>query len=256
MDEAGVEPGVPLLIGREEELDRMTAFLDRGEPALVLVSGAAGVGKTIFLQAAGAAARARGWSTVPAAADGALEIGPETTREWFSGRMRADLDIPAHDVLAPTAGDFEGGAAQRTAPASPADPLVEQLARRRGRVLLLVDGYLPSAQFGTWFRDVFTGGLIRSHRTQVVVAVADEPASLSSLEPAASARIDLGPLSASAIRRHFYNLRAQPPLRADEIQVFTEEAAARPELLPVLGRLLTLPVAEAPECDPEPSHTG
>ena len=67
--------GVPGLVGRAEELARLLAALQRaeqGQPAMVLVAGEAGVGKTQLLAELAAQARRRGGRVL---VGGCLEVG-------------------------------------------------------------------------------------------------------------------------------------------------------------------------------------
>src|ERR1700761_3441934 len=81
------------MLGREAELRAIGHVLDRGltEPAFLCVAGEAGIGKTTLLEAARAAAAARGYTV--------LSCAPAHVEAQMSYAGLADLLMPLADGL-------------------------------------------------------------------------------------------------------------------------------------------------------------
>jgi hypothetical protein len=246
------EDGRPLLVGREQQLARMRDLLSSGAPSLLLTAVGPGLGQTTFIKAVEWTARELGYDAVRDDGDGELVVTPATTRDAFSARLRAALGVPQHDMLAPATGDFESDAVRRSrlsrntlshgTERATADPLVEQLARRPGRALILIDGYRPSPSFAQWFRRDLVGDIVRLGIPSIIL-VADLPEVLAPLGDLPHMRVDLGVLDRQDVVRFFEELapQADPPLDDNEVQRYADETLARPELFAALRRLLTLP---------------
>ncbi|MFX0194481.1 MAG: AAA family ATPase [Candidatus Hodarchaeota archaeon] len=87
------------LIGRDDELARIDAILNREGPSLIFLIGEAGIGKTSFLREIEVRAAKDGWKTARSDSQGELSITPDTNEESFCKRIRELLNIPSDERL-------------------------------------------------------------------------------------------------------------------------------------------------------------
>lgn len=97
----------PLMVGRDRELGQIKAILERRNPALVVMAGETGMGKTSLLREARLLASRLGWNTVPDVNQQEMTVEPETTEDTFSSRVRELLKIPAPEIFPEAAPDLE-----------------------------------------------------------------------------------------------------------------------------------------------------
>ncbi|GAA3677635.1 hypothetical protein GCM10022267_75590 [Lentzea roselyniae] len=113
---------MPELVGRRKELDRVAATLDGAEanaPAVLLLEGVTGIGKTTLLNAAADIARARGFQVGKASASRLeKELPFAVTRQVFEDVL-GDLTGDEIEAVIRTAGSRGYGVINAT----PADPL-------------------------------------------------------------------------------------------------------------------------------------
>ena len=226
------------MIGRESELAQCAALLDRRGPALVLVSSDAGVGKSRFLQGLAESSAPAGWTVLPASGQGELSVGPATTQSEFTARIRHMLGLPA-------SGDpLQGRATLQVA----APGLARQLAAR-SPVLLLIDGYRPSASCAAWFERQLMPD-VRRAGAPVVFALAEVPDQLSGCMERAAPElvIRLGHLLPETVRSHLEQACrvVEPPLTDDELGRYSRAVSRDPELLQALVSVLCLGSTDAP----------
>jgi predicted ATPase len=118
----------PVFVGREAELAALTATLEAalaGDPAIVLLSGEAGVGKTRLVEevagrASAAGARLLAGSCIEMGGEG-LPFGPlaQVLRSLMRDTSPEELDAfigPARPELARVLPDLDPDSASRTAP--------------------------------------------------------------------------------------------------------------------------------------------
>lgn len=238
---------------RPRELDRILAVLGRKRPAVVVLTGAPGMGKSGVLDALRSRAAAQGWAIGGSYGDHRLVVEPRTTQETF----REDV-VGTLQEAAEAATTAPHGPASALAASSPlvhrarsvnADPVVAELARRSGGnpVLITIDDFRPSPAFGSWFERRFVPALLASE-LPIVVAMAER---LGGVDVRASATevIELGPLSPDFVRQALSAIsdKLDPPLSDHEFTVYGREARS-PVLLDSLLRALAL--AEARERRP------
>lgn len=220
------------MIGRESELAQCAALLDRGGPALILISSDAGVGKSRFLHGLAEQSTPAGWTVLPGSGETELSVGPATTQTEFTGRIRHMLGLPA-------SGDpLHGRATLQVA----APGLARQLAAR-SPVMLLIDGYRPSPSFAAWFERQLMPD-VRRTAAPVVFALAEVPGQLSGCMARAAPElvIRLGPLQADTVRSHLTQACrvVEPPLTDDELERYSRAISRDPELLDALVSVLCL----------------
>jgi len=110
-ERAGMQPPVPRLVSRQDELERIEPLLDRvaaGHPAVLLIRGPTGIGKSRLLREVVSYGRAAGWSAIEWQAVEAtrlLAYGP--FRFGLAGAIGRDqlaaLDEPASSAIATVA---------------------------------------------------------------------------------------------------------------------------------------------------------
>lgn len=195
------------VVGREGELQRMLAVLDRSAPGLILVEGLAASGRSALLREF--LRRLQGWQ-VAGTPESILEVDPETTPQVVLARLESAPPGPTVVVL-------DGY--------SPSPEFGAWLSTRDDTL----DGVAPHPL-------ALRGG------EPVVVVAAGTPTELAPLRPQATEVIALGPLEAGAVRRALSAAAegAVPPLDDRELDLLAQESAVRPEALAALVRLLPL----------------
>ena len=255
---------------RQDELEQLLRILAERRPAVVVLSGDAGMGKTSLMAELRLRAAALGWSTMRDDAAEALRIGPHTRERDFREAMRAAAgrsdkapehvvgsidDIPEDVELLPGKVDRGGpiGRAAETvrrhlgAEKEPEEPRprprgsgIDQLVRDlalRSPLLLLIDHYRPAPVFAEWFEGSFLPDVLRTGALLVIV-ISQFPN--SRLEPGASDVIELGPLKGKLVREALEALPAlDPPLERKELNAYVKKAR-NPDVLACLLRVLSL----------------
>jgi hypothetical protein len=231
-----VASGQTLFIGRKQELAKLDAVLQRGGPALVLVTGEPGAGKTTLLQVLQSRAASRGWKSAFSDSEGVLSIMPDVTQDTFSERVRSLLDIPASESFLP-------GIPPDSRHLLGSDPFVEELRLQAAYapVLLLIDGYQPAPEFGHWFVDRFIKDVARIEKP-VVIVVAERPEAATRLFSLADEIIALGALETQAVRQHLESIGQHiiPKMKPEELNRYVEACQKSPGILGSLTRVLRL----------------
>ena len=212
------EAAGPAIVGRRRELEQLAALIERRAPALVLVAGPAGTGKSTVIRAAQPDAEADGWTMLPAAEATELVAGSATTPESFAATVWAHLDVvPAGDPvtgLAPTLAD-------------------------RAPLLVTLDVFRPTDAFATWLVGDLMAELRSSSAPVVLAAMTAFDSDERLLRPAADLLLRLGPLDTSEVRAALNALGPlDPPLVDDELNVYVREGSSDPAVLASLLRLL------------------
>jgi len=222
-----------LRVAEQRALYRVLA--DR-RPAVVLVCGTPGMGKSWLLRRLRARATSQGWHVASDLDGGVLRIDPQTPPRAFRSAVL--------DAIKTEAGDDrsrirrETAMADPQAPSRPLDPFVEELARH-APLLVVVDDYRPGAAFGRWFQTAFLPQVPRCGAS-LVVAVAQPPGG-GELAPLATVPpVELSELAPEEIRVVLQHDTAhvEPPLSDEELDVYAREAR-NPQDLGSLIRALT-----------------
>lgn len=218
-----------VFVGHEAAVKTFQAILDKREPAFVVVTGEAGMGKTSFLRFVGAKAAAGGWTVLPKEASAVFYVTPETTENLFSARIRELLATRPNESFIETKSTHLD-----------LDPIVRQL-RERAPLLLLIDGCQATPDFTSWFNNRFIKDLKRTN-SPVVVTIAERPDQVKDLSAQADEILAFGKLDKELIKEHFKRLGNQlsPPIEANELEEYAGAAFERPELLGSLTRVLRL----------------
>ena len=122
-----VNPDEPSVWGVDTRLAQFDHTLSQNRPALILVTGKLGSGKSSFMREVDARARKKGWKAAHSDGKGDLRVGPETREEDFSKRVLELLGFSPEEALAAARRDFRASAVRRLV--SPEGP---------------VQGFLPS----------------------------------------------------------------------------------------------------------------
>jgi hypothetical protein len=238
------------VVGRDEQLRAFERVLDARRAAVVLVTGHAGSGKSRFLRELGARAAARGWRSVPAAEQPAIVVTRDATPASVAGRILALL-ADARGDAGPVRDAFalsRGVAAASTAFQPPASAAGDEIAsaliaavRAVCPAVVAVDGFRPNAAFARWLADLLLPAVRESGMPVVTTLTLDTeppPEMLRSVDE----HFVLDRLDEAAIERYFRRIgeRLQPPMGEDELRAYVRAAAARPELVHSLRRVLAL----------------
>jgi AAA ATPase-like protein len=222
---------------RARELAHLHAVLAARRPALVVLAGAPGMGKTTLLETWGARATALGWEVAGGDACHRVAVTPSTDERGFRAALlaaRCETDDGARRARA-----------RATVSAPPArrralDPLLNELARR-APFLVLLDDYCPNPQFAEWFEDGFLPELHRCGAPVVIGAAVRSPQCLGDR---ADRLVVLGKLAAADVHEALASLGGslRPPLAPHELEIYARDARV-PAVLDSLMRVLQLGVA-------------
>jgi DNA polymerase III delta prime subunit len=207
-------------VGRERDVYRIEAALNRGRGLLIAVVGEVGTGKSRLLRTVERRARARGWATARADESGELSVLPSTSPQSLVSRTVALLGA---DADAEPAGFVH--ALERHAP-----------------TLVCLDGFRPSRDFARWARDTLHR---RLHATQAPVAIV-VAGTRHELEGEVLAMADeavhLGPLDELTVARHLREMTEDldPPVSDAEMAAYVAAVCPQPELLKSLTRALLM----------------
>ena len=208
---------------RARELAHLHAVLAARRPALVVVTGAPGMGKTTLLETWGARASALGWEVAGGDACRRLAVTPSTDERGFRAALLAARASPTTARASPALArrsPLRRRAAARSIRCSTSSP-----GGRRSWSLL--DDYCPNPQFAEWFEDGFLPELQRcgapwwsaprcGSRTASATAPTASWRSGSSRPPTCTqALASLGRC-------------ARPPLAPHELEVYAHEPASPP----------------------------
>jgi AAA ATPase domain len=237
----------PAILGRKWELDRILGILDRRTPALIVVSGPSGKGKSRLLRTVQACAVRQGWKTVPPQPGDALGIAEQTTRKSFLENLDARLPAQAQE-------SFDAGGAEERLPAlsSPnpasqraahrAEPDADALRLARLRqlepLLIVIDGYEPDAQLERWLFDSFVSEIEQGGEAIVVIIGTEREA----VDDPRVELISIGGLDRGEVLKHFEAVGSEidPPMSAVELDRYVDAACETPSILDSLERVLNL----------------
>lgn len=251
-------PAADDVVGRDEQLRSFDRIMDAGRPAVILVTGHVGSGKSRFLRELGTRARARGWRTLPAPEQPGLVVTRDATPRTLArqiletlaaGAASGAIDAhPVRDAFALSRGVAASSVAFRPPASVVADEIATTLIRAMREVcpaLVGVDGFRPNAALARWLADRLAPA-IRESGLPVVTVLTLEAEPPADLLRSVDQHFALGRLDEAATERHFRALgdRLHPPMGDDELRVYVRAATARPELVHSLHRVLAL--AERP----------
>jgi hypothetical protein len=256
-------------IGRARELEQIGEILARRVPALIVVTGRVGVGKSTVLRMAEQLASGRGWCTLYCSREDEKCVTPETSEEEFLEHLRELMPPSRARMVEALAGeahrlglDLQGAVPSGSATAkearhpverrrewdSPAGverlhPGVEKLRLRAQHepVAVFIDGYRPGAPFAQWFVRRLIPDVLRS-RAPIVVLMTAGTGYVEDLKGITDHIISLGWLEPETVRAHFQEILRDldPPLGEEELVVYVKAAAQQPELIGILSRVLLL----------------
>jgi hypothetical protein len=224
-----ITPPIPQGTFRRRELESLLGVLAARQPAVVVITGDPGMGKTSLLADFRVSAVAQGWSAVGGGRD-RLSIDPRMGEPDLRRALLGTADAP------PAPGPSAPGP----------EPFVKDLARH-APLLLLIDDYRPSPAFGRWFETDFLRAVLRCG-TELVVAMAKRPGTRP-LEAVATEVLDLGPLDDEVVRSALETMLPplEPALSPTELEHYVRGANS-PAVLASLIRVLSLggPVGAPP----------
>jgi hypothetical protein len=251
------------LIGREHELEMLSGVLAAREPALVIIGGAVGMGKSALLGAMRQRAGDDGWRLLPdgdevlevhegmnvASLQGALEglvAGADrgTEREPFTP---LPASVPGDETSqSPLAAVKSLLAGTRLMPASwrfrAVGGLLDPL-RQLAPVMIALDVRTPDRAVLSWLTAKLWPAVRAAGVTTVIVAVVVDKEDEQALAKAATTVLNVGPLDVRAVRSYLETVTsALPP---GELDGYAEAIRHDPGLLSSFTRLLPLVAAPA-----------
>lgn len=213
---------------RESELGLIAEVLRAGRPAVVVVRGAAGSGKSYVVQRAVAAASADGWRTTRYGSGRGVRVGGGTTADLVVSGTLQSLALPN----VPPAGTSQERGLRRLAS-------VLATAAQDRPVLVVFDPYRPSAELAREIRRHLLPQ-IRSATAQVVLLVVTREDVGADLKP--DLDLEVVALDTDAIERslRLACARLVPAVEAAELQAYVAAARDNPRLLTSLEVVLPL----------------
>jgi hypothetical protein len=218
------------LVGRKSEQERFSRLLDAAKPALVLVQGAHGCGKTSLMHVLQEQLETRmDWSSAPQPANWPLAVTPDLYEADFSLRVSQELAISTTEEFS----------VAKKAPKNMSS-LVESLVRL-APLALFIDGFQPNRLFARWFHDIFLPDVKRSGAA-ILVILADEPKSFVKFDSVGLTTevFALGRLKPKEIRERFQAIDAELGLSISEAELdyYVQVVHEKPEYYKSLVRLL------------------
>jgi hypothetical protein len=259
------------LIGRERELETLSGVLAAREPALVVIGGAVGIGKSALLHAMRQRARDDSWCVLPDG-DAVLEVHDGTDVASTQGALEglvAGAGRGTHGkpfTALPGPGD-------RTSP-SPLAAVTSLLAgtrltsatwrfravsglldslRELAPVMIALDVRGPDRAVMSWLTAKLWHAIRAAGVTTVIVAVVVDKEDERVLAKAATQVLRLGPLDVQAVRSYLETVTNA--LSARELDAFADAIRHDPRLLGSFSRVLPL-AAASPTASPPPQKAG
>jgi hypothetical protein len=221
---------------RAGELAHLHSVLAARRPALVVLTGAPGMGKTTLLETWAGRATALGWEVAGGDACRRLAVTPSTDERGFRAALLAARSEPDGARRARARATVSAPPARQRA----LDPLLNELARR-APVMVALDDYYPNPQFAEWFEDGFLPEL-RSCGAAVVIGVAVRASHC--LADRADRVVALERLTPADVTAALASLgdSLRPPLAPHELEAYAKDACV-PAVLDSLMRVLKLEIA-------------
>ena len=247
------------LIGRERELETLSAVLAARQPAFVVIGGAVRMGKSALLGAMRERARDDGWFVVPGD-DEALEIhegisvasvqgmlgdlladlnrGPDTNPFTASAQADGAAQSPPAVVTSLLAGARLTSAAE-TFPGT--GGLLNAL-RRAAPLMIAVDVRMADRNLRSWLTGKFWPTVRDAGIAVAIVTIVVDEDDEQALARAATDVLSLGPLDEKAVRSYLETVTSGLP--TEELDAYAEAIRHDPGLLSSFSRLL--PLVETP----------
>jgi hypothetical protein len=234
-------------VGREPEWRLLQAQLSGGQSALVVITGAAGSGRTHLLREFGRYAAEQGVRTIGVDPDEPLVIEPTTrlndVRRTLTALI-ADDETAVDDAVGeapsePLVKRFINAVSERFGD----DQAVMSMISDNAPLVIGVDGYEPSPSLSAWVLTRLLGQL-RATDQPVMLIVVDRPDRVAGLASHADLHLELAQLEVDAIAEHLRATTsdATHPLEHEEIAAYAAAASQTPQLLNAfVGVLAWLP---------------
>jgi hypothetical protein len=260
------------LIGREHELETLSRVLAARQPALVVIGGSVGMGKSALLGAMRQRADDDGWYLLPGN-DEVLEVHEGMSVSSLRGALEglvayADRGTERKSFTDPAAPAPSDGASQ-----SPRAAVTSLLAgtrltsaswryravgglldslRQLAPVMIGLDVRMPDRSVWTWLTAKLWPAVRAADVTTVIVAVVVDKEDERALAGAATTVLHLGPLDVGAVRSYLETVTSA--LSPSELDGYAEKIRHDPGLLSSFSRVL--PLAVAPATSPPPLKNG
>jgi AAA ATPase-like protein len=241
-------------VGRAREFESLVGVFSEPTPALLVISGDPGTGRSHLLAALQAVANESGFRSI--GVDEQFFVGPATTTSDVLRVLEATLEDRAgveREDDGPTAGSEQptskaGGLAG--AVSSFATRTVDLLRRsvvetriftildHAAPLMLAVDGYSASTAFDHFMVGRLVPAL-RSRKVPVVIVVTGSAESTKNLSASADLVEALGPLDVDEVRTHFEALASNivPAVTDAELDAYATAASKAPSLLDAFARV-------------------
>jgi nucleoside-triphosphatase THEP1 len=228
-------------VGRQAEWERLLAELKARKPALVLVAGPPGSGRTTLLVAIAVAARELGYSVI--GGQEAVTVDRTTRSSDLRRIVTSMLGATAEPVTKsqPSAPSFLRLIVGFLFRRASEERAILRLLEARAPTILAIDGYAPSRGMSAWFANRLLPRVLRS-AAPVLVLVADNLESMTDLRESATDTIELQPVSRDAVEEHLRAAGAdlRPPLSGSELAGYCDAVADDLSLLQPLEEVLSV----------------
>jgi hypothetical protein len=252
------------LIGRQRELDHFETLISRGQPALVVVAGQPGTGKTGLLRAFGERAASKGWKTIPGEESWPMVVTPEMTDVDFREQILRGLGVLTEEgftteAMYPSAVQVGSYATEKAFKPTSTTALLNPIVKTcisMAPLAILIDGYRPNHRFEHWFSAIFLNDMLQSDAS-IITVIADVPKEVDRLTKLdGSVVFTTGTLKSKDIRERFRMMDAEFSLELEESELdyYVRVVREKPDRFHSLARLLELTQKSNPTSSFDPKE--
>ena len=225
-------------VGRRSEWAQLIEVVDLGSPAVVVVAGGVGSGRSHLVRRFGAECEGRGFRVV--GTDEVFDIERSSTLADIRRMLAAALGIDTVSTAAAAPDGIVRKAVTDLVRFMSDESAIYRALRDAAPLLFVIDGYDPTPAVSRWLT-TFLIPRIRRGDEQVILVITGVPDTVAGLRSQADLSLPLGPLNRDEVAQHLNSLgqTLSPPLSAEEIDGYCNAAVADASVLKWLRIVFT-----------------
>lgn len=229
-------------IGRGREYDRLVGQISIDHPAIVVVSGPPGSGRTDIVRRLATVADEMQFHCLGVNEQLVVERATKLSDILRVLEAQPRVERPAQNSSTSRSGWLKTVfelAESRIESANTEKNLLQRLARL-APLYLAVEGYRPSPTFDSWIRNRLAPW-IRREQIAIMLIITGSPREVASISDIADVTIELGSLDLPEVVEFFKSQFSsiEPPGSTTEIQQYANAAASQPSLVSAFQRVLS-----------------